>query len=199
MNPILRNLLLLAIAGLVSGAVWAGENRQTIEQTEWSILGQHFDDVIARQIEWRKEQLKAVSEPKQVLLLTDAIAKWSAKEPPPKLHCRLGRVNLDGFLFGDSITKRLQPELEKDTFDSLIARNKEVRQIPLGQLTTPLGKMIPIVNEDANSRKPVFVLSRVGFSRDGRQAIFSDRFAFYLYRLENGRWKQARWLPYAVD
>jgi len=207
-----RTLLLLAMAWVAAGVtVGAGEkpstaesapvkNSQTIEQTEWIIYGQYFDDFIARQVAWQKTELKVTSDPKSVLLPSNAITSLSSKEPPLKLHHRLGGcVDVSDFEYGDIVTTKLQPELKKGTFDSFISRNKEIRKLPLGKLTIPSGRTILIVSDYVNSRTSVFGLSRVGFSRDGRQALFNTGYSFYLYQFVDGQWKQVKWFPYAVD
>ncbi|MBI5819314.1 MAG: hypothetical protein HZA88_10030 [Verrucomicrobia bacterium] len=206
MKTISRNLLLLSMLWAVAGGTaWAGEkpatteSAQTIEQTERIIYGQYFDDRIAGNFEWNQRNMKLTLDPKMISIQSNSIARWSDKTSPLKLHYRLGGVALLDFPFDDPLMKRFLPSLQKETHDSLISRDKIWRELPLGRLATASGRTILIVSDEANSRKSVFGLSRVGFSRDGRQALLGDRFAFYLYQFVDGRWKQVSSFPYALD
>ena len=203
MKTILRNLLLLAMAWAVGGVtVWAGEkpatpeSAQAIEQMEWNVCRQFFDDLIGSFI-WEKKMFRGTGpEAEWEAAAAKRIAELSKTEPPLKMQHRLNLQDRKYYFNDFEGVKQFMRPLEKGTFESFVLRNKETRQLPLGHLTTPLGKIIQIVNEDATRENSVIVLSRVGFSPNGRQALLRGCHRLNLYQFENDQWKLVAWVPF---
>jgi hypothetical protein len=86
-----------------------------------------------------------------------------------------------------SLTKDL-PALRRDTYNSFIERNAEIAQHTITDFRSSVGRTIHIVKQ--RSDHAPLSLSRLGFSRDGRQALLYRNSSFLLYTRVGNEWEE---------